>query len=80
MPFHIRDEATDKAVRRLAARTGLSLTEAVRTAAENELQRIERARRPLSERVAAIQARARAYPPTGLSADKDFDDAMSGDI
>lgn len=80
MPFHIRDEATDKAVRELAAQTGLSLTDAVHRAAENELRRIRQEKRPLVERVAAIQARARALEPTGLPADKAFYDKLSGDL
>ncbi len=80
MPFHIRDEATDSAVRKLAAETGLSLTDAVRQAAENELRRIQHEKRPLAERVRAIQARARAFKPTGLEADKAFYDKLSGDL
>ncbi|MGO8739703.1 type II toxin-antitoxin system VapB family antitoxin [Rhodoblastus sp.] len=80
MPFHIRDAATDQAVRELAARTGLSLTDAVRQAAENELNRLNRKKRPLAERVRDIQARARAYAPTGLAADKVFYDELSGDL
>ncbi len=80
MPFHVRDAATDKAVRELAARTGLSLTDAIRRAAENELNRLNRKKRPLAERVRDIQARARAYEPTGLAADKAFYDEFSGDI
>ena len=78
MPFHIRDIATDRAVRALAARTGQSLTDAVRQAAENELRRIERSERPIAERIAPIQERARAYPPTGAAADKAFYDELSG--
>ncbi len=80
MPFHIRDEATDKAVRELAAQTGLSLTDAVRQAAENELRRLKRMKRPLAERVRDIQQRALAYQPTGLLADKAFFDNLSGDL
>ena len=80
MPFHIRDEATDKAVRELAAQTGLSLTDAVRQAAENELRRLNQKKRPLSERVRDIQSRALAYKPTGLAADKAFYDELSGDL
>jgi antitoxin VapB len=80
MPFHIRDEATDKAVRELAAQTGLSLTDAVRLAAENELRRRRQAKQPLAERVRAIQSRALAFKPTGLRADKAFYDDLSGDL
>jgi antitoxin VapB len=80
MPFHVRDAATDKVVRELAARTGLSLTDAIRRAAENELSRLGRQKRPLAERVRKIQARARAYEPTGLAADKAFFDELSGGV
>ncbi len=80
MPFHIRDAATDKAVRELAARTGLSLTDAVRQAAENELRRLNQLKRPLAERVRDIQKRALAYEPTGSRADKAFYDDLSGDL
>ena len=44
MAFHIKDPATDAAVRKLAAERGISLTAAVREAVENELKR---RRRPL---------------------------------
>jgi antitoxin VapB len=79
MPFHIRDQATDRAVRELAAQTGLSLTDAIRQAAENELRRLKQAKQPLAERVRAIQARALAFQPTGARADKAFYDDLSGD-
>lgn len=80
MPFHIRDDETDIAVRDLAARKGISLTEAVRLAVESELHRLDEANRPLAERVAAIQERALSHSPTGLAADKAFYDELSGDL
>ena len=40
MAFHIRDPRTDKAVRQLAARKGVSMTEAVRGAVESELAKL----------------------------------------
>lgn len=80
MPFHIRDAATDKAVRELAAKTGLSLTDAIRQAAENELRRLGRKKHPLRQRVRAIQQRALDFEPTGASADKAFYDELSGDF
>ena len=76
MAFHIKDPATDAAVRKLAAERGVSLTAAVRLAVENELQR---ARRPLKERVEEIISELEQYPPTGLKADKAFFDELSGD-
>ena len=79
MAFHIRDEKTDNAVRTLAARKGLSLTEAVRGAVERELADLDRDTRPVRERIKDIQDRIAAYPKTGLKADKAFFDWLSGD-
>jgi antitoxin VapB len=76
MAFHIKDPATDAAVRKLAAERGISLTAAVREAVENELQR---SRRPLKERIDEIAEEYRSYPLTGLKADKAFFDELSGD-
>ena len=76
MAFHIKDPATDAAVRKLAAERGLSLTAAVREAVENEL---ERSRRPLKERIDEIVRELEQYPLTGLKADKAFFDELSGD-
>jgi hypothetical protein len=56
MALHIRDEKAAKLARRLAARNGVSMTEAVITALEAALARGER---PLSERLAEIAADAR---------------------
>jgi antitoxin VapB len=39
MAFHVRDEATDLAVRKLAKLKGKSLTATIREAVENEYQR-----------------------------------------
>ena len=79
MAFHIRDPETDKAVRQLAARKGVSMTEAVREAVENELAKLEEDKRPMLERIRDIQERVAAYPKTGLKADKAFYDWLSGD-
>jgi antitoxin VapB len=76
MAFHIKDPATDAAVRKLAAERGISLTAAVREAVENELKR---RRRPLVERVDEIIERLEKYPRTGLTADKAFFDELSGE-
>jgi antitoxin VapB len=79
MAFHIRDPKTDKAVRQLAARKGVSMTEAVREAVENELAKLEEDKRPMLERIRDIQERVAACPKTGLKADKAFYDWLSGD-
>ena len=76
MAFHIKDPATDAAVRRLAAERGLSLTAAVREAVENELRR---GRRPLQERIDELAKEYRSQPPSGLVADKAFYDEICGD-
>jgi antitoxin VapB len=77
MAFHVRDEATDKAVRRLAKLTGKTLTDTIRDAVEHEYER-ERARLPLIERLRPIQNRfAHLSGLGGLPADKAFFDDLS---
>lgn len=80
MAFHIRDERADRAVRKLAAKRNLSITDAVRLAVENELSRDEAGDAAFLERIREIQRQAAAYPRTGLSADKAFYDELSGDL
>jgi antitoxin VapB len=80
MALHVKDEATDKAVRRLAKLKGKTLTETIREAVEHEY---ERARReiPLIERLRPIQDQFAALRrPGGLPADKAFFDELSGDF
>jgi antitoxin VapB len=80
MAFHVRDEATDKAVRRLAKLKGKTLTATIREAVEHEYER-ERAVIPLSERLRPIQEELRRLSkPGGLPADKAFYDELSGDF
>jgi antitoxin VapB len=79
MAFHIRDEATDSAVRRLAKLKKMSLTATVREAVEHEYERACR-QVPFQEHVRAIQERFRGLGgPTGLTADKAFYDELSGE-
>ena len=54
MTVSIRDAATDRLVRTLAARKNVGLTEAVRLAVANELRRLDE-EMPLRERIAAIR-------------------------
>ena len=77
MAFHIRDPETDRLVRRLAKQKGVGITEAVREAAENELER-ESHKLSLWDRTADIRARIASYPDTGLKADKAFFDELWG--
>jgi antitoxin VapB len=78
MAFHIRDEDTDRAVRRLAKATGKTLTQAIRDAVENEYKRASQAI-PLVERLKPLQARYRSFRKTGWKPDKRFFDELSGD-
>jgi antitoxin VapB len=79
MAFHVRDQATDAAVRRLATLKGKTLTETIREAVEHEYQRTC-AGIPLVERLKPIQERFAALKkPGGLPADKAFFDELSGD-
>ena len=79
MAFHVKDRATDQAVRRLARIKRKTLTETIREAVEHEYQR-ERGQVPLLERLLPIQEQfAAASRPGGLPADKAFFDALSGE-
>jgi antitoxin VapB len=80
MPFHVRDEATDKAVRRLARLKRKTLTETIREAVEHEYERAC-SEIPLIERLKPIQNELKSLSkPGGLLADKAFLDALSGDF
>ncbi|MGO1077348.1 type II toxin-antitoxin system VapB family antitoxin [Inquilinus sp. CA228] len=79
MPFHIRDVEADGLVRELARRRRIGLTEAVKLAVRNELRR-EDETVPLQERIAKLRAEVLSRPATGLVADKQFFDELSGDV
>jgi antitoxin VapB len=76
MAFHVRDPETDALVRKLAKRKGVGITEAIREAARNELER-EESKLSLWERTADIRAEIASWPKTGLKADKAFFDSLS---
>jgi antitoxin VapB len=79
MAFHVRDEATDLAVRVLAHIKKKTLTATIREAVEHELER-ERDKVPLAERIKPIQDWLDAHSkPGGLPADKAFYDELSGE-
>ena len=78
MPLHVRDPETTALVRRLAAERRISLTQAIRAACLEALDR-DRAAKPIAERVAPILARLDALPDTGPKADKAFFNAEWGD-
>ena len=80
MAFHVRDEATDKAVRQLAKLKGKTLTATIREAVEHEYERVC-SEIPLVERLKPIQDEfAKLRKPGGLPADKAFFDELSGDF
>ena len=80
MALHVKDEATDKAVRRLARLKRKTLTETIREAVEHEYERV-RSEIPLLERLKPIQDQFAALSkPGGLPADKEFFDELSGDV
>lgn len=79
MAFHVRDRATDLAVRKLARIKGKTLTETIREAVEHEYSAIS-ATPPLIERLRTLQADFQALRRSdGKPADKAFFDDLSGD-
>jgi antitoxin VapB len=80
MAFHIKDAATDAAVRRLAKLKGKTLTATIREAVEHEYARA-RSEIPLIDRLKPIQEELKSRSkPGGLPADKAFFDELSGEI
>ena len=79
MAFHVRDPATDLAVRRLAKLKGKTLTATIREAVENEFERA--CKKSLAERLKLIRDRLSALSKSGgLPADKAFYDELSGEF
>lgn len=76
MPLNIRDEQVNHLAVALARRLGLTKTDAVRVALENELRRLDRAV-PLKDRLHSIQDRIQERPATGQEADKRFYDDLN---
>jgi antitoxin VapB len=79
MPLNIRSEVVNQLAERLAARKRMNKTDAVKTALENELHRLDEAV-PLRERLRPLQERVLRRPTIGLEADKVFYDELSGDL
>jgi antitoxin VapB len=77
MPLNIRNEAVNELAEKLAARKRMNKTDAVRIALENELRRLDEAV-PLRDRLRPLQERVLSRPATGLEADKEFYDELSG--
>jgi antitoxin VapB len=78
MPLHIKDEAATEAVRRLAQARRITLTEAVREACAEALER-DKNRVRLADRLAQLFERLDALPRTGPELDQAFFDAEWGD-
>ena len=77
MAFHVRDEETDGLVRQLAERTGLGLTDAIREAVREKLERTVR-EGSFDERLKATQDEfERLCKPSGLPVDKAFYDWLN---
>ena len=80
MAFHVRDEATDQAVRKLAKLKGKSLTATIREAVEQEYEREQR-KTSLADRLEALRQWVDSRSkPGGLPADKAFFDELSGEF
>jgi antitoxin VapB len=79
MAFHVRDEETDAAVRRLANRKNKTLTATIREAVEHEYER-EYGEDDFMDAVKKAQDELDAISrPGGLPADKAFFDELSGE-
>jgi antitoxin VapB len=76
--LQIRNRRVVDLAAKLAAIRHSTKTDAVLSALENELARIE-GEKSLAERLKPLQDRIAAVPRTGLEADKDFYDDLSGD-
>jgi antitoxin VapB len=75
--LQIRNRRVVELAAKLAAVRRSTKTDAVLTALENELARIEGGK-SLAERLKPLQERIAAVPRTGLEAHKDFYDDLSG--
>lgn len=77
MGIFIKNQATDRAVRKLAKRRGLTLTAAIHNAVLKDLAEDN----PVDEdaQLAALHKKVASYPSTGLKADKAFYDSLYED-
>ena len=78
MPIHVRDAATDRLVRRLAAKSGSGLTEAIRTAVEHGGSATRYSRAAPRARRGDLSANS-AAPQAAKQTDKEFFDELSGE-
>lgn len=78
MPLFIKNDETAALVNQLARRRGTSKQEAVRQAVAAALEQDSLAL-PLRARLAGLRAEHPLPPATGLAADKEFFDELSGE-
>lgn len=78
--LYIKDTEANALAERLARERGLTKTAAVKLALRHELERKKPGRRPMRERMIDFWERHPLPPETGLKADKQFYDALSGDL
>jgi antitoxin VapB len=78
MALHVRDPKTDALVRKLAERRGIGVTEAIREATEEALER-DAKKLSLWERTADIRAELNANADPDFKPDKAFFDWLSGE-
>ena len=76
--LQIRNRRVVELAAKLAAVRRSTKTDAVLSALENELARIE-SQQSLAERLKPLQERVAKWPLTGLKADKAFFDDLSGE-
>lgn len=77
MPLNIKDEEVDRLARQLARRTGETITDAVRAALKERLQRLRTAKEaPLSERIMAIARRLSEHKPLTDKSGKELMDEL----
>jgi antitoxin VapB len=76
--LQIRNRRVVELAAKLAAVRHSTKTDAVLSALENELARIE-GEKSLAERIKPLQERVAKWPSTGLKADKAFFDELSGE-
>ena len=79
MPLNIRSEVVNDLADQLARRRHVSKTEAVRSALQSELARLDTTL-SLRERLKPLQDRVAARPATGLDADKAFYDSLYDEV
>jgi antitoxin VapB len=80
MAFHVRDEATDSIVRKLARKKKKTLTATIREACEREYVREYAGESEFMKAVREAQEAFRKLgKPTGFVADKAFYDELSGE-